>query len=54
MPQFIDDLETIVNYIGVDKPGVAFDLAEIPWESQQHLEAFLTRLTEPQNGAANG
>lgn len=54
MPQFIDDLETIVNYIGVDKPGIAFDLAEIRWESQEHLEAFLAEITAPQDGAANG
>lgn len=53
MPQFIDDLEAVVNAIGVDKPGIAFDLAEIPWESAEQRDSFLQQLTASM-GAQNG
>lgn len=53
MPQFIDDLEAVVNAIGIDKPGLAFDLAHIPWESADDRNAFLTELTRPM-GQQNG
>jgi hypothetical protein len=53
MPQFIDDLEAVVNAIGVDKPGIAFDLAEIPWDSAEQRDGFLQQLTQSM-GAQNG
>lgn len=53
MPQFIDDLEAVVNAIGVDKPGIAFDLAEIPWDSVEQRDGFLQQLTQNM-GAQNG
>lgn len=45
MPNFVDDLQAVVDAIGPDHPGVAFGLAMTNWESAEQRDQFLSQLT---------
>lgn len=45
MNQFVKDVTAFVDALGYDYPGIVLSLANIPWESEQDRDDFITRLT---------
>lgn len=45
MPRFVDNLDAVVNFIGVDNVGVVWGLANIPWQSADDRDQFLNAIT---------
>ena len=45
MPRFIDNLDAVVNSIGVDSVGLVWGLANVPWESESDRDQFLNAIT---------
>ena len=44
MNQFVKDVTAFVDALGYDYPGVVLSLANIPWESDQDRDDFITHL----------
>lgn len=45
MPLFIEDLQAAIEAVGVEKAGIAFGLANVPWNSAEERDQFLASLT---------
>ena len=45
MPRFVDNLDAVVSYVGIEDVGVVWGLANMPWQSEADRDQFLNAIT---------
>lgn len=45
MPRFVDNIDAVVNAIGVEDVGVVWGLATAHWENEVERDQFLNAIT---------
>lgn len=45
MPLFVENLDAVVNAIGIEDVGLVWGLANTPWQSADDRDQFLNAIT---------